>query len=346
MESGPKCSHKTKETNENHQSIIDLVLFVITLCIGCTGPRIILFPDGSEPLREMTLEGDGDGKVQVISISGFIADKPRGRALSTRPSVVQEVVSHLRLAEKDDDVKAVLLKVDSPGGTITASDIIYHQLMDFKTRTGKKVVVCMMNVAASGGYYVSLPADTIVAHPTTITGSVGAVLMQPEVWGLMEKIGMGMRVNKSGENKDMGSPFRSMTAVEDNMLQDLIDALGGRFVGLVNQHRKLNAEQLKAVADARIFLADDALALGLIDKIGYLHDAVAEAKGLAGLDDDARVVTYRRTDYPDDNLYNTLSGSSQRVPTALVDMGAFNDLMALEAGFYYLWPQALGDRYR
>ena len=318
--------------------------FILTLCIGCTGPRIILFPDGSEPLREMTLEGDGEGKVQVISISGFIADKPKGGTLSTQPSVVQEVTSHLRLAEKDDAVKAILLKVDSPGGTITASDIIYHELMGFKQRTGKKVVACMMTVAASGGYYVSLPADRIVAHPTTITGSVGAVLMQPEVAGLMEKIGVGMRVNKSGGNKDMGSPFRSMTQVEDNMLQDLIDALGGRFVDLVNQHRKLSAEQLKAVADARIFLADDALATGLIDEIGYLPDAIVDAKRLAGLADNARVVTYRRSDYPDDNLYNTLSGGTQALPASLVDMGAFTELMSLEAGFYYLWPQAIANQ--
>lgn len=316
-------------------------VFILTLIIGCTGPRIILFPDGSEPLREMTLEGDGEGKVQVISISGFIADKPKEGALSTRPSVVQEVTSHLRLAEKDDAVKAILLKVDSPGGTITASDIIYHELMGFKQRTGKKVVVCMMTVAASGGYYVSLPADRIVAHPTTITGSVGAVLMQPEVSGFMEKIGVGMRINKSGENKDMGSPFRSITPVEDNLLQDLIDALGRRFVDLVNQHRKLNAEQIKTVADARIFLADDALAVGLVDEIGYLPDAIAEAKQMAGLADNARVVTYRRTDYPDDNLYNTLSGGTQALPTSLMDMGVLSDLMNLEAGFYYLWPQAL-----
>jgi protease-4 len=209
--------------------------------------------------------------------------------------MVQEVVSHLRLAEKDDGVKAVLFKIDTPGGTTTASDILYHEIVAFKQRTGKKIVVCMMNLATSGGYYVSLPADVIMAHPTTVTGSIGVILMRPEVSGLMEKIGVDVQVNKSGENKDMGSPFRAITPTEENMLQELADTLGRRFVDLVKQHRQLDDQRLATVADARVFLADAAVEVGLVDKIGYLQDAIAEAKRLAALDDDARVVIYRRT---------------------------------------------------
>jgi protease-4 len=318
-------------------------VLIVTLCFGCTGPRISLFPDASDPLREVTLEGRAQEKIQVIPITGLITDAPKDRVIRTMPSMVQEVVSHLHLAEKDDKVKVVLLKIDTPGGTATASDILYHEILAFKARTGKKVVVCMMNLATSGGYYVSLPADRIIAHPTTVTGSVGVILMRPEVSGLMEKIGVGVQVNKSGENKDMGSPFRPITPVEENMLQDLADTLGKRFVDLVEQHRGLHGERLATVADARVFLADAAVDAGLVDKIGYLSDAIAEAKQIAGLAADARVVTYRRTEYPDDNLYNTLTSGSRTGPMPLVDMGPITDLLALDAGFYYLWPQMLGS---
>jgi protease IV len=312
------------------------------LCFGCATPRITLFPDASDPLREVVLEGTAADKIQVIPITGFISDTPKGRIMGTRPSVVQEVVSHLRLAEKDAKIKVVLLKIDTPGGTTTASDILYHEIAAFKERTGKKVVACMMNMATSGGYYVSLPADRIIAHPTTITGSVGVILIRPEVAGLMEKIGVGVRVNKSGQNKDMGSPFRSITPAEENLLQDLADTLGKRFVDLVARHRGLDGERLATVADARLFLADAALAVGLVDKIGYLSDAITEAKTIGGLDANARVVTYRRTEFADDNLYNTLTSSTRTDPVPLVDMGPIADLFALDAGFYYLWPQAMG----
>lgn len=322
--------------------IISTILIAMLL-LGCAGPRITLFSDASDPLREVTLDGTAEDKILVIPITGVITDSSKSGILRTTPSLVQEVVSHLRLAEKDDRVKAVLFKIDSPGGTTTASDILYHEIAAFKQRTGKKVVVCMMNLAASGGYYVSLPADVIMAHPTTVTGSIGVILMRPQVSGLMEKIGVDVRVNKSGENKDMGSPFRPITPAEEKMLQDLADTLGQRFVDLVKQHRQLDGQRLAIVGDARVFLADDAVAAGLVDKIGYLQDAIAEARALAALEADARVVVYRRTDYPNDNLYNTLTSGAQASPSPMVDMGPLGGLLSLDAGFYYLWPQALGS---
>ena len=324
-------------------AVVLLTGLLAIMLVGCATPRITLFSDASDPLREVTLEGTADDKILVVPITGVITDSAKSRTLRTMPSLVQEVVSHLRLAEKDDRVKAVLFKIDSPGGTTTASDILYHEIVAFKRRTGKKVVVCMMNLATSGGYYVALPADVIMAHPTTVTGSIGVILMRPQVSGLMEKIGVDVRVNKSGENKDMGSPFRPITPAEENMLQDLADTLGRRFVDLVKQHRGLDEERLATVADARVFLADAAIAAGLVDKIGYLQDAIDEARALAALDADARVVVYRRTVYPNDNLYNTLTSGTRANPTPMVDMGPIGDLLSLDAGFYYLWPQALGS---
>lgn len=312
----------------------------VVIMSGCAGPQIKLFTDASDPLQEMTLEGTGKDKVLLISVDGVITDTSKSKFMRKMPSVVQEVVSHLRLAEKDDRVKAVLLKIDSPGGNTTASDILYHEISAFKARTGKKVVVSMMNLATSGAYYISLPADVIMAHPTSVTGSVGVILMRPEMSGLMQKIGVAMQVNKSGENKDMGSPFRSATTEEDLMLQDLTDTLGQRFVGLVKKHRTLNDAYVDAIADARIFIADDALKAGLVDRVGYLPDAVDAAKKIAELDEDARLVTYRRTEYPDDNIYNALSSAANSDPALLLNFGPISDLLSLDVGFYYIWPQA------
>jgi ClpP class serine protease len=153
----------------------------------------------------------------------------------------------------------------------------------------------MMDVAASGGYYVALPADFILAHPTTITGSIGVAFMRPKVTGLMEKIGLEMEVNKSGKNKDIGSPFREATKEEQKILQGLTDGLGERFLNLVAKHRKLDKNALQDIATARVYLSDEALQHGLVDKVGYLDEAVSKAANLAGLSEDAKVVVYRRT---------------------------------------------------
>jgi len=321
-----------------------LVVFALSvMCItGCAVPRINLFGDDTEPLREFTLQGEKPGKVLVVSVKGTITETPKERLYSTRPSVVQEIVSQLRLAETDSDIKAVVLKIDSPGGTTTASDILYHELIEFQKKTGVKLVAALMGMATSGGYYIALPADYILAHPTTVTGSVGAIFFRPRVTGLMEKIGVSVSVNKSGKNKDIGSPFRKSTEEENGILQAVIDFQGRRFLDLVKQHRPVDEQVLSQVATARVYMADEARAIGLIDQVGYLADAIGKAKTLAGLDQQARVVVYRRTEYPDDNLYNTLMSQREGAGQPLVRLGPLESLTEWPAGFYYLWAPAAG----
>ncbi len=325
------------------QRYLIIILAVTALLVsGCAAPRIKLFPDATDPLREFTLQGTEKGKVLVIPVRGIISEAPRKGFPRARPSMVQEIVSQLRLAEKDEEVSAVFLKIDSPGGSTTASDLLYHEIMAFKKRTGAKVVVAMMDVAASGAYYVSLPADYILAHPTTVTGSIGVIFMQPKVTGLMGKIGLNMEVSKFGKNKDMGSPFRQTTEEEQRILQGLTDELGGRFVSLVGKHRKLDQKALADISTARVYLAKEALQLGLVDKIGYLNDALSQAKKLAGLPEDTKVVVYRRTEYPDDNLYNTATTQCSGRGLSLIDLGLLDSITFLRTGFYYLWPPAAG----
>lgn len=320
-----------------------LLLLWTILALGCA-PNIRVFPGGAgDPLAEYTLEGTGRLRVLVIPVRGVLSDAPDKGWIRTRPSVVEEVVSRLRKAEKDDRVRAVLLKIDSPGGTVTAGDLLYHELAAFKRRTGARVVAAMMNVAASGAYYVSLAADHILAHPTTVTGSVGVIFLQPDLTGLMGRIGVGMGVYKTGRNKDMGSLFRAPTEAERRIMEGLIGRLGERFFTLVKHHRPVTEEAFSTIATARIFLADEALALGMIDEIGYLDDALLRAKALAGLPKDARVVVYRRDELPDDTIY-TSPGARQGGPSVSLQETGLPGMGHPGPGFYYLWyPGAFHD---
>jgi protease-4 len=318
-------------------TFILLLMAATLLAGGCTGLKINIGPESKEPLKEYTLQGRERGKVLVIPIRGFLSDVPGKGLLGERASTVQQVVSQLRLAEKDDQIKAVLLEINSPGGSTTASDILYHELMEFKERTKAKIVAGLMDVAASGGYYIALPADRIVAHPTTITGSVGVIFITPKVTGLMEKLGVAVEVNKSGSQKDIGSPFRPSTPDEQKIFQEMTDRMAGRFLDLVAKHRGMDQNILTSISTARIYLADEALQLKLVDSIGYLSDAIAEAKELAGLSKEARVVVYRRGEQSNDNLYNMSTSLRNAESLSLVDLNLSEIIPTLSPGFYYLW---------
>lgn len=309
--------------------LLTLVVFVV----GCA-PKVSLFGDNEQPLKEVVLEEGGDAKIAVLSLEGFISASARKGLVNRRPSVIDELVTRLNVAEKDPAVKAVVLKIDSPGGTVTASDIAYHELMRFRERSGKKVVACLMDTAASGGYYAALAADSIVAHPTTVTGSVGVIFVMPKVHGLMDKVGVEVDVAKSGSDKDMGSPFRPSTQQEKAMFQAIIDDMAERFAGLVRERRDPTPEAMQTIRTARIFTAAQAKALGMIDRIDHMEGAFDEAARLAGVEGDPTVVAYRRTIYPDDTPYNSLSAAS---PTGSLLGADVSRLLPPPAGFHYLW---------
>jgi protease-4 len=316
-----------------------IIVAVVMATFGCSLPNINIFPEAG-PLKEVVLEGTGDEKILVLSIQGAISDRPKEKLLRTQPGMVQEVISLLKRAEKDPLIKAVLMKVNSPGGTVTASDILYHEIRSYKERSGVKLVVTMMNVAASGGYYLSLPADWIMAHPTTITGGIGVIFSRPGINGFMEKLGLSLHVSKSGDLKDMGSPFRPPTQTDEAIFQALTDQMAQRFIDFVLEHRTLSADQRQQIASGRVFLANEAQQLGLIDQIGYLTDAVEKTKSLASLGPDAKVVTYRRYQSEDDNIYNP---AVHQLDASGLESKALGALGAVrEAGFYYIWPAVLG----
>jgi len=317
-----------------------ITMLILMMVTACSGPRIKLFSDTIDPLKEFTLEGSGTDKILLISVNGLISDRPKKGLIHTSASLVEQIVSQINKAEKDKQIKAVLFKINSPGGTITASDLLYHEISLFKERTGTKITVSMMDVATSGAYYISLPADLIMAHPTTVTGSVGVIYLQPKVGGLMDKIGLGVDVKKYGKNKDMGSPFRDSSEEEQKLMQKAVNDFGERFIRLVQKHRKPERQALSEISTARVFLAEEALKLGLVDKIGYLSDAVKESKMLAGVSKDARVVVYRHNEFPEDNYYNTAGIASEDLNISVINI-ELPESLSLKTGFYYLWPGAI-----
>lgn len=322
-------------------SAMIVILFLLGT-ISCSLPKITLFGPSDQPLEEYTLEGKGKEKILVMSVDGVISGRSRRSLLGSRPSMIQEVAAYLRRAQEDKDIKALLITVNSPGGTVTASDILYHEIQTYKQRSGARVVVAMMNLATSGGYYISLPADVIMAHPTTVTGSIGVIYLRPNFSGLMDKVGVSVGVNTSGSNKDMGAPYRPATEEENALFQDLTDTMAQRFIGLVTQHRNLQKDQLQKIATARVLLADEAQKLGLVDGIGYLDDAVNKAREIAGLNKEARVVAYRRYEPQDDTIYNPAIRTTDDGVGALAPL--LSQLAAVtEAGFYYIWPAAVGQ---
>lgn len=312
---------------------------ILVLVMGCATPRINIFSVTPDPLKEYTLEGTGSDKILLIPVNGLISDNPKKGLITAIPSLVEQVVLQINKAQKDKQIKAVLFKINSPGGTITASDLLYHEISAYKEKTGSKIVISMMDLATSGAYYMSLPADIIMAHPTTITGSVGVISLLPKVKGLMDKIGLGVDVQKVGKYKDMGSPFRDTSEEERKLLQKAMNDFGERFMGLVKKHRKLTLQAITEISTARVFLADEALQIGLIDKIGYISDAVKEAKKIAKISEDAKLIVYRRAEFPEDNYYNVAGTASENLNVSLINI-ELPEILSAKAGFYYLWPGA------
>jgi protease-4 len=208
-------------------------------------------------------------KVGIIPIEGIIGDS-------------EELIEQIREFADDGRIKAVVLRIDSPGGGVAASQEIYQAVRELKKK--KKVVASMGSVAASGGYMIAVAADRIVANPGSITGSISAVMHYANVEELMKKVGVRSSVVKSGKFKDIGSPTREMTAEERSLLQAIVDDIYDQFVRTIAENRKLSLQKVFELADGRIFSGRQAKDLGLVDDLGGLQDAVLLAGKLSGLE--------------------------------------------------------------
>jgi protease-4 len=215
-------------------------------------------------------------KIALVKVEGPIIEAK---------SVVDEIKGYV----KDSSIKAIVLRVDSPGGGVVPSQEIYEQVK--KAGAVKKVVVSMGSVAASGGYYISAPADRIIANQGTITGSIGVIMVVPNLKGLLDKVGIKTEVVKSGKNKDLASVFRGIGQEEREIIQGVMDDIHEQFIQAVSEGRNIPIEKTRAMADGRIFSGRQAINAGLVDEVGDLEYAVKAAAKLAGIEGDPEIVS-------------------------------------------------------
>ena len=249
-------------------------------------------------------------KIAIVSVDNVIMEMTE-----------RHVIRQLKAAQEDEHVKAVVLKVDSPGGTINASDHIHRKVKELAhgAVNPKPVVVSMQGLAASGGYYVSAPAHKIFAERTTITGSIGVIASFPNVSGLMQDFKVGMEVVKTGPHKDSGSPFRAMTDEERERWHTVIGDAFEVFLDVVSDGRSMDKETVRKLATGDVYTAREAKEYKLIDAIGYLEDAIAEAEKLAGVTD-SKVIEYKRPlDYLDLLFGSATSGRA----STTIDLQSF-----------------------
>ncbi|MCK4739201.1 MAG: signal peptide peptidase SppA [Deltaproteobacteria bacterium] len=311
-----------------------LLSFIASLFSGCINLNMVA---RTQPLVENVISGDADAKILVIDISGFIKNQKKKSFFDRQEGVLMtaRIREELKVASEDEDIKAIILRIDTPGGEVATTDIIHREITQFKKKKNIPVVAMLMGLATSGGYYIAVSADTIIAMPTTITGSVGVIVFKVDASGFMKKLGLVNESIKSGELKDIGSPLRGQTQKELEIMQSLVDSLFLRFFELVKNARTIKDADLKLVKDGRVFTSKQALDIGLVDSVGYFEEAVSAAKDAAGIKD-AKLITYSRQGVYKNNFYS-----------ALPEVKLFNEfnLLNIDASlgnahapsFMYLW---------
>lgn len=266
-----------------------LVLLIVSVIVAAT-------MNGRAPGKRPLPGGE---RIAVVYIQGIITTQTiSGGPFGGSTAGIRGVVDALRRVEEDPAIKAVVLRLDSPGGSAAASQEVAAQVERVK-KAGKKVVVSMGDVAASGAYWIAAGADRIVADPATVTGSIGVLIETIQVTGLYGKIGVNKEVVKSGPFKDMGSESRPMTAEERTILQKMVDDIYDQFVDRVAQGRNMRREQVLVLADGRVFTGRQAKSAGLVDELGDFRDAVREAGRLAGIKGEPEVTDLGPTNFWD-----------------------------------------------
>jgi protease-4 len=315
-----------------------LLILLLPVLPACTSMNVSLIPE-TKPLEERILEGKGKPKILLVDLDGTISfkDETGCMGLQTKPSKVAFFREALRKAETDPDIGGVIVRINSPGGTVAASDAIYHEIMNFRQKRKVPVYAYITELGASGGYYVASASDRIIASPAAITGSIGVMAMKINIEGLLSKIGVSDETYKSGPKKDFWSPFHPSTPEEKKMLQDIIDRLYSRFVEVVYASRKrlLTEKEVRTLADGRVVAAGEALESGLIDQVAYLDEAIAEMEKALNIGQ-ARVITYARPRAFKSNIYSGMPAPGPQVINLISING---DTLPLFPGvqFMYLW---------
>ncbi|MBI4831570.1 MAG: signal peptide peptidase SppA [Candidatus Lindowbacteria bacterium] len=260
-------------------SLLILLLIGVVFTMGMLAILIFVSHGGGQTFALPSRES-----VAVIEVVGPIFD-------------IEEPMKQLESYVENSSVKALVIRVDSPGGAVAPSQEMFEEMKKAKVK-GKKIVVSMGSVAASGGYYVACAADEIFANPGTITGSIGVIAEFPNIEGLMNKIGIRFDTIKSGKFKDTGSVFRPMTPEEQQLIQEMLMDVYEQFVEAVADSRKMSIEEVKKYADGRVFSGRQALEYGFVDALGTQNDAIKRAAQLAGIKGEPRVIKKSKRRFP------------------------------------------------
>ena len=294
----------------------------------------------NEELKETVVSRDPGlfvpDKVIVVDVDGLLMNV-RGEGLfGPRDNPVSLFVEKLDKAQKDPDVRAVVLRINSPGGGVTASDLMYRRLMEFKKERKNVPVVAMIeDVGASGAYYLACGADSILVAPTSVTGSIGVIVQTFSLSGTMAKLGITAKAITSGPMKDMGSPFKPLDEADQKVFQAMVSEFYARFVNVVAAGRpSLSRDRVKALADGRIYTGEQAVSNGLADSMGDMKDAVALAKKRSGVKA-AKVILYDRPWGYKANVYSGAPVGGMQIN--LLNLSAAEAMMWLQPQFLYLW---------
>jgi protease IV len=334
-----------------------LLLPMLFVCAaGCGTPSFLITPIADTyKLNEVRVEpGKGlfAGKVAIIPVEGLLSNSRDSGllGLGSGENGMSLFTEELDRAAKDSSVKAVVLRVNSPGGTVSSSDAMYQMVLRFRQKTGKPVVASIQEVGASGAYYVSCAADKIVAQPTSVVGSIGVIFETIEFEGTLAKLGIRADAVKSGTLKDMGSPLKSLEPNERAVMQGMIEEYFARFINVVRTNRSITEPPSADIAtyaqapyegvySGRVYSGERGVALGLVDQTGLLEDAIDLARQLSH-SPDAEVIEYKRPYGDSGSIY---ADTDVQPPTAGVTRlelpGA--DSMMLPGGFYFLWRAGL-----
>lgn len=305
-------------------------VLLLGMGMGKTTSRGVRLEQPKKFEEQVLVEGSSDDKIAVIPLEGIIAYGAPG---GLGDSMVDDLKAAFRQAEEDPSIKAVVMSVDSPGGEVTASDAIYHEIQRFAKH--KPVVYFMNSLGASGAYYASCGATWVMCNETTFTGSIGVIISTLNYRELFGKIGLQSVVFKSGKFKDMLNGAREMTPEEQAYIEGLVMQTYGKFVGIVAKSRKLDEAALRAgVADGRILSGTDAYREKLVDQLGYVEDAYSKARELGGAPD-ASVVLYKRS-FSFSNFVQLFSQSSQAKTNVQIDL--LQGMPQLSPGRVYLLP--------
>lgn len=282
--------------------------FILPVC-SCAGLGLITFGALGQMASgpAMPMFGPGDA-VAVIDLNGVIvSDQPQ--PITSQLITPGSVDNLLEQASNLEQVKAVVVRVNSPGGSVVASDEIYNQLLEFE----KPVVIWMGETAASGGFYISCAGDYVYAHPDTLTGSIGVITQFINAQEFLNEHGIEAVVITSGPHKDMGSLFRGMTEEEQQIWDDMIDQIYENFVQIVAEARELPEERVRVLADGRIYTGQQAFDQGLVDEVGLTSDAIAKAAELGGIEGEPQIIELKITPTLFESLYGLQAGSP--IPT-------------------------------